>query len=410
MNANAEKKVFYVHGTFAESFIKNDSKHKLGSYRKYFTDKNGTLCWYDSDNNLHDIGTYCYNKYIKPQEVNNDIILVGHSMGGSVCRTMLSKTSNIKGLITAGTAHYGNTFFVQLANRQVNVFEFIDEMNNKSIKAKEESYTAAANALLSGWIADIVAKKIDEAHGKSMYNNGVFRSIFFDLLIPEFYGKYPCVSEMAENSNFNKNLNAQKINIPFINIYGAEDAWPFIRLLSTIKNQSDVNKFENIDKTYDDEEVVKLNENLSKISLAQDAHDILYDVMSALSVVIWKYKSSKELIKQARYNWDDLYRYIQYDMHEKIAKYNGSYQYEQRTYTYRLFGKTYTKTAIVGITRENDGMNSDKTVMLPESMAGAGGRIWNERALGANHMELCNHPNVKKIFENAYKGSSYNFV
>jgi len=104
LNLNAEKKVFYIHGTFAnqkKAEDRVDNKHKLGSYRKTFTDKNGTLCWYDSDNDLHSIGTNCFNTFVKPQEANNDLILVGHSMGGSVARTMLSKSANIKGLITA---------------------------------------------------------------------------------------------------------------------------------------------------------------------------------------------------------------------------------------------------------------------------------------------------------------------
>jgi hypothetical protein len=129
--------------------------------------------------------------------------------------------------------------------------------------------------------------------------------------------------------------------------------------------------------------------------------------MSVVSIVVWKNKSTKELVRQARYNWDGLYKYIQTDMHNEISKYNGSYQYEPRTYRYTILGRTYTMTSYVPVVRENDGMNCDKTVMLPESMAGSGGKIINVRALHVNHMEMGNHENMRKIFEKAYSSDEY---
>ena len=63
------------------------------------------------------------------------------------------------------------------------------------------------------------------------------------------------------------------------------------------------------------------------MNFVQNAHDVLYDVMSVVSIVVWKYKSTKELVRQARYNWDGLYKYIQTDMHNEISKYNGSYTF-----------------------------------------------------------------------------------
>ncbi len=91
-------------------------------------------------------------------------------------------------------------------------------------------------------------------------------------------------------------------------------------------------------------------------------------------------------------------------MHNEISKYNRPYQYEPRTYSYRIFGKTYTRTSVVPVVRENDGMNCDRTVMLPETMAGPGGKIINVRVPQVNHMEMGNHPNMKIILQKAFKG------
>jgi len=46
-------------------------------------------------------------------------------------------------------------------------------------------------------------------------------------------------------------------------------------------------------------------------------------------------------------------------------------------------------------------MNCDKTVMLPETMAGLGGKIINVRVPQVNHMEMGNQPKMRKIFEKA---------
>lgn len=406
LNANAGKKVFYIHGTFAESASKDHSDedtHKLGIYKRVFTTTNGTLCWYDSRNKLHDIGTHCYNTYVKPQETNNGVVLVGHSMGGSVARTMLDKSPNIKGVITAGTANYGSVFFNKLSSGDV--WFFMQDMYNKGSNAVTVSKVNIANALLPGssFAASVTARV-------GIYNSGKDKTLNFlkngfnNVAVPVFNYFYPCLNEMAQNSTFNNELNAKKINVPYINIYGAEDAWEFVRLLSTQAQLKDVNNIKNIDKTYDEDGVKLLNGGLSVVNFVQDAHDVLYNVMSAVSVVVWRYKSTKELVLQARYNWDGLYKYIQTDMHNEISKYNGSYQYEQCTYRYTISGRTYTFTSYVPVIRENDGMNCDKTVMLPETMAGTGGRIINIRAPHVNHMEMGNHIEMRKIFINAYNG------
>ena len=412
LKTNAEKKVFYVHGTFAnqsKEVDRVDNKHKLGVYRKAFTDNNGILCWYDSDDNLNNIASYCFNTFIKPQETNNDIILVAHSMGGSVSRAMLNKSNNIKGLITAGTANNGNVFFKKLYAGEA--WSFFENMNTKKWNARQGSNQAIANALFPNTpFALAVNVSTEVSYLKSLITNEFFKLCFNELIVPEFYKDYPCLNDMAENSTFNNNLNSQKINIPYINIYGAEDAWPFVRLLGSQLNSKKVYNIENIDKTYDEGGVNLLNLELSLINITTGAHDVLYDVMSALSVVIWKYKSSKELIKQARYNWDDLYNYYQTDMHNEISKFNGSYKLERRTYTYRIFGKTVTSSAFVPVVLENDGMNSDKTVMLPETMAGPGGIIYNVRVAGVNHMEMGNHKKMREIIETAFKTNTYGSV
>jgi pimeloyl-ACP methyl ester carboxylesterase len=429
LNVNAEKKVFYIHGTFAnqnDEEDKIDNKHKLGSYRKTFSDNNGTLCWYESDNDLHSIGTYCFNTFVKPQEANNEIILVAHSMGGSVARTMLNKSPNIKGLITAGTANNGNIFFKKLANGEA--WSFFEKMNFKGSNAVDGSKTGIANALLPGSnFASIVTQKVALSHNKNLALNDFFKFCFNELLVPGFMDDYPCLDEMAENSTFVNNLNAQKINIPYINIYGAEDAWPFVRLLSSQLNSKKVYDINNLDITYDEGGVNLLNDGLSVVNFVQDAHDVLYDIMSVISVVIWKYKSSKELVKQARYNWDDLYRYMQTDVHNDISKFNGSYKYERRTYCYeewvsdgannalQIYQDDYSEghweivchTSYVPVVLENDGMDSEESVKLPESMAGPNGKIINVRAPHVNHMEMGNHPEMRKIFEKAYSSDVY---
>ncbi len=406
MNANAAKEVFYIHGTFAE--YTPVKIHMLNVYQKLYTPSNGELCWYDSRNSISDLGTFCYNKYVQPKQVNKDVILVAHSMGGSVARTMLDKSSNIKGLITAGTANNGSLFFTKLSDGTV--WGFIQDMYNRGSNAVTVSKVNIANALLPGSsFAASVTNRVGNYNAKKDITMGFLKLGFDKIAVPFFNSYYPCLPEMSENSGFNNGLNSKKINVPYINIYGAEDSWPFVRAISSQKLYEDVRNESpsNLDKTYDDKGVTLLNDGLSVVNFVQDAHNVLYDVMSVVSIFVWKYRSSRELVKQARYNWDDLYRYIQTDVHNEIAKYNGAYQYEKRTYTYRIFGKTYTSTSYLPVIRENDGMNPDKAVILPESMAGTGGKIWNERALHVNHQEMGNHIEMRKIFDNAFKYNKY---
>jgi len=42
--------------------------------------------------------------------------------------------------------------------------------------------------------------------------------------------------------------------------------------------------------------------------------------------------------------------------------------------------------------------------MLPETMAGLGGKIINVRVPHVNHMEMGNHREMREIFEKAYNG------
>lgn len=107
-NEDQNMKILTIHGAFSSSNVFNHIKHKLSNYK--FDD-------FSYQNQHRDVASVIENcnNYIK--NIDDDVILIGHSLGGVIGSNLLSN-KNVKGLITIASPiagikvnFYVSTFF-----------------------------------------------------------------------------------------------------------------------------------------------------------------------------------------------------------------------------------------------------------------------------------------------------------
>jgi hypothetical protein len=170
---------------------------------------------------------------------------------------------------------------------------------------------------------------------------------------------------------------------------------------------------------------------LSITNQIQTAHNDVYNALVYPAIVMPWIWATRELVLNARYDWDGVYRYLETDMHNNFAGMVGANSYELRSYCTQQWvtdnpmlmkgadkmiaptgsnnghWETVCHTSYVPVTLEHDGILTSKAVIVPESK---GVKIVNKRVPGVNHQEMGNHLRMKELFNEIYNGTTYDQV
>lgn len=417
-----QKKVVWLHGLQGDQ-----TPSTWDMYQTHFTSTNGQVVKYASVfNSVKSAAASLTNEKINPS--NQDIILVGHSMGGLVSRSMLPNNSKIKGIISAGSPNQGSSLIANAINGKVfNVFE--TGISKSSVAIDKSLAAAVFCAPPVSTISAPVAVGLNAFKNTALVGLAVAKSVIGDAI--SIYSTItPCTQDLLPSSSYVKESQSQYINVPYLNIYGAEDYWQVVRIAGSFLNMDKVKKVENIDVSYDESCFPTMYSALSITSQIQTAHNDVYQALVYPAIVMPWIWATRELVLSARHDWDGVYRYLETDMHNNFASMVGANAYELRSYCVEewveddnlpLIENAPAKiispnqpttghwervchTSYVPVTLEHDGILTSKAVIVPESK---GVKIMNVRVPHVNHQEMGNQIEMRKIFEKAYNSDQY---
>ena len=424
--ANAQKKVVWLHGLQGDQ-----TPSTWDMYQTYFTPTNGEIVKYQSVfNSIKGVANDLTNSKINP--ANQDLILVGHSMGGLVSRSIQQNNTKVKGIISAGTGNQGSDLIANaLSGKVFNVFQIGVEKSNTAI---DKSLTATVFcAPPVSIIAAPVAVGISTFKSIALVGLGAVKDIL-GFGISVYSTITPCTQDLVPTSTYITESQNQYINVPYINIYGAEDYWQVVRIAGAFLNMDKVKNPVNMDVSYDQAYFPTMYSALSITNQIQTAHNDVYQALVYPAIVMPWIWATRELVLSARHDWDGVYRYLETDMHNNFAGMVGANSYELRSYCVEEWviddpnqpielvkglnriaapdpsnghWETVCHTSYVPITLEHDGILASKAVIIPQNK---GVKITNIRVPGVNHQEMGNHIEMRKLFNEIYKTDTYDKV
>lgn len=402
--ASAASRFVWLHGIQG-----HEGTNTWDIYQKKYTPQNGYIYRYLSDKSIPDIAKGLYNDKMKSIESGNQIILVGHSMGGLVARSLQKLSPSVKGMITVGTSHFGAKLLQNTSRGYTfDVFKNAVNMANDAITKSTRGLLMAT--LPVSVVAVPLALPINIVKNKVVAGSLKALSGTINLALNVYKSGHPCANDLVPGSEYIKTLNNSPINVPLINVYGAEDNWQVVRALGTLSRVNDVKNPVNIDKSFDMEYVNGVISALAFINQVKNAHDVVYKALAYPAVYLPWIWGTREFVLQAKSNWDVLYNYVNEGMHADLLSCMGAVEYRRTTYcSYTLNSPTLKicNTKFVPFQIENDGILSKNDVLLPSN---AGNEIYQVRVPGVNHQEMGNQIEVRKFFDNALKKGIYGKV
>ncbi|MDX9747587.1 MAG: hypothetical protein RBT57_03705 [Paludibacter sp.] len=387
-----------------------EGEHGLNTwdiYSSMFTNNQGYVFEYTSDKTIGAIAQDLYGKQIKGiDDATGSLVVVGHSMGGLVARSLLPHSPRIKGIITVGAANNGSTLLANTVNGSVyDYFSYAIKKANAAIDASLYS------GIFSG--APVTTLAAPLLIPVNVFKTRTMNSTLFALkqLIQNAIGIYkfghPCVNEMIPGSAYLTALNSTETRVPHLNIFGAEDHWQVIRALGSLSKVDAVKNPVNTDRSYDQEYFPSIQAGLAFIYEIQTKHNLVYNALGVAAVFMPWIWITRELVLNARFNWDEMYRYLETGIHADLAGILGARQYKLQNYCYPIgidLSKLTCTTAYLPVVTENDGILSRSDVVLPSL---ANRPVYNIRVAGVNHQEMGNHIAIRRLLDAVINQKTY---
>lgn len=382
MQGFAQKQVQWIHGLNSDKSFWQRYRQTLvpASYR-------GTEITWDATEHTTVIARSVGTK------VTSNSILIGHSAGGLVARAVQKANSNVKAVVTVGTPNQG-AGIVQAMNNKA-YYNVIDDLEWRGQRALSKTATALTHgAPPISWIFGPLA-----ITGNLV--GGIFISVYTDngkVILDQYANSFqsqPIVKAMAPESGYMYTLNNHYINVPIVNLYGAEDYWQVIRLGGSAANLSNiVAKSNTSDRTYDETYFSQVRSIQSTVNSIAGVHEKVYKALAWPAIGIPWIWGTRELVKNAENEWWSIANYVAYDMHNIYSEMIGAVHYEWRSYTtgWWFWKKTHWYT--VPIFEEHDGLVANKHSQMGVDQ---GANVLNVRILGVNHLEMSGHPLMKDI-------------
>ena len=400
MSAQAQKNVYWIHGF-------NDSSNFWERYRITITpDNKGEKIQWDGDFSLQE-NAVNVNRRIK-SEGRSPSILIGHSAGGLVSRSVQKQNSNVKGIITVGTPNKGAGVADALTNNSLNnvaedAISRVEDALDVGSQATAVSVTSIFTPV-SKLVAILMSKGIIDVSGIADLGQSLAKD-FIEGLKKSFLAS-PSTTDMLSSSTYLKNLNSSKVSVPIINIYGNENEKRLVRIASSAYYKDEATSVSNVnDNQYDGKfnsiykSALGVFTAMESIHYARGAIDVL------LGVFYPPYFSSSAMNFYAASKWASVKRFVEYDVHNDWSEIIGAVHYEKKTYTTGILWWKKKHTKYVPVYEKHDGFIPNKSSMMDASM---GVYVKNIEVRGVNHMEMSSHPDMNRLLKGILFPSSSN--
>ncbi len=401
MTAFTQKKFIWLHGLEGAK-----GPNTWDIYQQYLTTTNGFVIEYPSDNTIAGIANRIYQSDIKPLEVDDDLVVIAHSMGGLVARSLTGLSPKIKGIITVGTPNSGSVLLKNTLSGKT--YDFFHQAIRMASGAVDNSLLSG---IFSGFPVTTIAAPIviPITIFKNSTRDGVLTSL--KIVLQTGMGIYalshPCIRDMLHGSALLQHLNTKTDTVPHVNIYGAEDNWQVVRAIGSLSKINEVKNPQCRDQSFDQEYVPKMQAGLVFISQIQQTHNLVYKALAVPAIFMPWIWLTRELVLKARLEWDALYRYLDVGMHADFASNMGAVEYRLQDYCIPTgidLQKLSCKKSYVPFILENDGILSRQDVISGMEHKE---NIYNVRVLGVNHQEMGNHIEMRKLLEEIIINKKY---
>lgn len=348
--------VYWIHGLNENSLFFDDM-------RFFLTPDYGTCLQYDS----YESGGIEAVAEILNQQIREDegAILVGHSAGGLIARSMLRMNDNIKGVITVGTPNNGAGIIASMQDGSyTNVLNKIDEQINGVVESANNALDYLSSSVLSFLIKDI---------RNIVINCGIIRVLpeFCNLVMDFLYDELDqwnqslqsqtLVQDMAPDSEYIQYINTIQPTSRVYSVYGNESPGQFYRLIGTYLNMDKI-KGSKSDKVYDDYLttengiVQQIQAKISGTILMIDFTIRTYNKWYVL--LLPNIKSCLNELHSIKLDLQILQTYLSYNIHTDWAETIGAYHIEEHTYLSPIYGPPTTE-------KDTDNSNDNSGGWIP---------------------------------------------
>ena len=391
-------------------------------YQQAFTASNGLRVGYSSEQSISQAATRTWNntnaeqtgpddrKFNHDTEPSyilsnkNDMILIGHSMGGLVARDLQYQFGNergdnnaprIKGIITLGTPHEGAGIENSINNGRLS--SLITSLSQKLIVSSAYSL-AVALPFAPKWF--FLGGSTTQALTWLGVNS--YLIWFSDL------GKKDCEKDMQVNSPYQRTIASRKVTVPILCLAAEEDRWALARLwssTSSVKNSMKEDKNINLDGKYDMKGIDRLN-TLLYASYSFAAIHAGYAISYGLG---WWNPYSLAMAGVhvgGAFNWLYLANYVNNGLDFDHASLIGATHVDRILTQHKVWFAKWTTVSYITVPEPHDGVVPVKSQYMA-TYKGTDVIIPSATIKGANHCEEYNHPNTNIVFKQEIISGGY---
>lgn len=357
-------------------------------YDQAFTSGTSSRKKYDCNNSVQGIGTEVWNNVESTKR--NNMILIGHSLGGIVAREIeFNYRANVKGIITIGTPHQG----AQIENETAS--GALRGMASKVVNMFLSSINASIDAF--GRETSIMSGAVNAT--KDLKEKDLVDGVLSNMAD----GKQTCEQQIQVGSAYMKTINeTRKVNVPILCFAAEEDRWSLARMgycayrKDELQTKSNLNTDGKFDQTgYNMMTAGSLSAGL--LSVTHTSICIPLYICGIYSPYLWHMAERHDA---AAASWGNVSNYLSNGLDFDHAKLIGATRVDEIVTPHKFLWWRWTTSVFVTVPDANDGLVSVKTQLLDKTK---GVNVIHPASTikGVNHMEEFNHPNTKAEFNKA---------
>lgn len=326
--ATKDVNVYWIHGLYEDALFWKDFCEEV-------TPNNGTCLEYDSDHPGGAAGIAAeLNKLISDEK---EAVLIGHSAGGLIARSIMQMNSNVTAVITVGTPNKGAGIVASVRSEgYMSIVNQILNNANSALDNAESALNEAQQFLFLQW-SEVIRNFINEAAYVRVLNKMIddFDRSTISKWVDENYNS-PLFYDMDSNSNYLRTLNSYplKSGQKLYCIDGQEDKGQLYRLLGTAANMDRI-KGSGSRATYDTELTQSGGAVYELLAYIQEGIDICYMGHDEIEKRwTWGHIGrASDLLVSAAHDLEYLRDYLDTYIHSDWSDEIGAYHYEQELVT-----------------------------------------------------------------------------